>query len=227
MLIKTSQGDIEFNLPANYKNVGIRLSGGCDSAIIGYLLGKYVKEERPDLSLIAISLDVKGKEYQIDIAKKVIKFIEDEFDIKFKNHFTGLIEDQRISGKMQTELCGQLLNTREIDCYYTGLTRNPPDDELQKFAVNIFDIPKEESTLHRSHDGTKPTVVENRYFPLTNIDKKGVAELYEQFNLLDRLFPLTKSCENFSPDSLSAVNLHCETLCWQCCERHWGFGRFI
>jgi 7-cyano-7-deazaguanine synthase in queuosine biosynthesis len=227
MIINTSQGNLEFNLPENFKNVGIRLSGGCDSAIIGYLLGKYVKEERPDISLVAISLDVQGKDYQINIAKKVMNFIENEFDIKFKNHFTGLIEDQRISGKMQADLCSRLLANNEIDCYFTGLTRNPPDEEMRKFAVDIFDIPAAESAIHRSHDGTKLTVDGNRYFPLINIDKKGVAELYQQFDLLDRLFPLTKSCENFSPESMAAISVHCETLCWQCCERGWGFGRFI
>lgn len=227
MIINISQGNLEFNLPYDFKNVGIRLSAGCDSAIIGYLLAKYVKEERPDLSLVAISLDVRGKDYQINIAKKVMNFIENEFDIKFKNHFTGLVEDQRISGKMQTDLCNRLIANNEIDCYFTGLTRNPPDEEMRKFAVNIFDISEAESTIHRSHSGTKPTVDGHRYFPLINIDKKGVAELYQRFDLLDRLFPLTKSCENFSPESMAARSVHCETLCWQCCERGWGFGRFI
>lgn len=227
MLINTSQGNIEFNLPSNFKNVGIRLSGGCDSAIIGYLLGKYVKEERPDISLVAVSLNVSGKAYQIDHAKQVVKFIEDEFGIKFKNHFTGLIEDQRTSGKLQVDLCNQLLVKNEIDCYFTGLTRNPPDEEMRKFAVNIFNIPATESAIHRSHDGTKPTSDGTRYFPLINIDKKGVAELYEKFNLLDRLFPLTKSCENFSAVNISSESSHCEVHCWQCCERHWGFSRFV
>lgn len=224
MMVKTSQGDIEFNLPETFKNVGIRLSGGCDSAIIGYLLGKYVKEERPDISLIAVSLDIQGKDYQVNTAKKVINFIENEFNIKFKNHFTGVVEDQRFSGNLQVDLCNQLLTNGEIDGYFTGLTRNPPDEEMKKFAVNIYDIPVAESTIHRSHSGKQATVEENRYFPLRNIDKKGVSELYQQFGLLDRLFPLTLSCEHFAT---SHNGVHCETKCWQCCERGWGFGRFI
>ena len=45
--------------------------------------------------------------------------------------------------------------------------------------------------------------------PLVNIDKKGVAELYEILGVTDTLFPLTRSCEDFTDD----FSKHCEE-CW-------------
>jgi 3'-phosphoadenosine 5'-phosphosulfate sulfotransferase (PAPS reductase)/FAD synthetase len=221
MIINTSQGDIEFNLPAHYKNVGVRMSGGADSAIIAYMLAKYIKEERPDISLVAISLDVQRKEYQVAVTKTIIKFIEEEFNIKFKNHFTGLIEDYSQSGKLQTELCNKLISEKEIDCYFTGLTRNPSEEVLKTFAVET-----DSTHDHRNYKGNKLTVVEYRYFPLINVNKKAVAEIYEKFRLLDTLFPLTKSCENFSPTLAKDASSYCKIRCWGCCERFWAFGRY-
>ena len=53
-----------------------------------------------------------------------------------------------------------------------------------------------------------------------NIDKKGVAELYDYFGLMDTLFPLTRSCEDWTDD----FSAHCGK-CWFCLERLWGFGK--
>jgi 7-cyano-7-deazaguanine synthase in queuosine biosynthesis len=61
------------------------------------------------------------------------------------------------------------------------------------------------------------------YRPFANLDKKGIAELYEHFNLMDTLFPITKSCEAKTYDWTTP---HCGT-CWWCHERQWGFGRLI
>ena len=66
-------------------------------------------------------------------------------------------------------------------------------------------------------------------FPLINIDKQGVKELYEKFGLLDTLYPLTRSCESFTDD----FSKHCgeykdeQDVCWFCKERYWGFGRYV
>ena len=36
--------------------------------------------------------------------------------------------------------------------------------------------------------------------PLANIDKKGVAELYNTLGVMDTLFPITRSCEAWAKD---------------------------
>ena len=52
--------------------------------------------------------------------------------------------------------------------------------------------------------------------PFFNLDKRQIAELYKQHNLLDTLFPLTVSC-------ITEIT-HCGE-CWFCKERIWGFGK--
>jgi hypothetical protein len=50
-------------------------------------------------------------------------------------------------------------------------------------------------------------------------------DIYEKYNLMDTLYPVTRSCEWVSytnwPDP---GNNHCGK-CWWCQERVWGFGK--
>jgi 7-cyano-7-deazaguanine synthase in queuosine biosynthesis len=63
--------------------------------------------------------------------------------------------------------------------------------------------------------------------PWTNFNKQTIAQLYAQENLMDSLFPLTRSCE-WAPvmgeDIPDPHGAHCGQ-CWWCQERYWGFGR--
>jgi len=59
---------------------------------------------------------------------------------------------------------------------------------------------------------------DNFYMPFINEDKKNTAKLYEEFNLMETLFPLTLSCTD------SKTLDHCDA-CWWCEERKWGFGK--
>ena len=71
-------------------------------------------------------------------------------------------------------------------------------------------------------DTPKQTVYGNKVFPFKNIDKKGIAELYEMHGLVDTLYPITRTCEDYSndPDDVQ----HCGECVW-CQERLWGFGK--
>ena len=46
MLFENSQDNWEIDLPSNITNIGLKISGGADSAIVCYMLAKYVMEER-------------------------------------------------------------------------------------------------------------------------------------------------------------------------------------
>ena len=64
LLFKNSQDDWEINLPSDVKNIGLKISGGADSAIVCYMLAKYVVEERPDIKIHPITAVAETKPFQ-------------------------------------------------------------------------------------------------------------------------------------------------------------------
>jgi len=58
-------------------------------------------------------------------------------------------------------------------------------------------------------------------FPFGKTDKKEVAKAYNYYNMMDRLYPHTRSCEDFT-DKVE----HCGH-CFFCAERMWGFNRLV
>jgi 7-cyano-7-deazaguanine synthase in queuosine biosynthesis len=106
-----------------------------------------------------------------------------------------------------------------------GETKNPPEDEETKFVyhgegrdLSRDGIVASDAVVVWKHHRTNMLKMR----PFRNIDKKGIAELYEKFGLLDTLFPITRSCELTTTD----FSEHCGT-CWFCEERKWGFGRYV
>jgi len=210
---------IEFNLPRHFKNVGLKISGGADSALIAYMLAKYIVEERPDLTIIPITVTHADKNYQVEFSNKIIKFIEAQFGIKFGEQFTSMAESEETYTQTQVELVNKVFSENAIDCLYMGLTHNPPMEVMMTFApmVVAYGFPDRNHTSPKSQK-----ISTSRYAPLINMDKQEIAELYKQFNLMDTLFPLTRSCEDVTTD----FSKHCKIKCFHCHERFWGFGRY-
>ena len=130
-------------------------------------------------------------------------------------------------GAAQSKLVNDAYNSNIIDCHTLGVTANPYKDES---TLHLF---SDEHGWKRDPERDRDGVLKQTFLgqdntiksfrPFTNIDKRGIAELYEHFGLMDTLFPLTKSCEGFTP---SWDSPHCGK-CWWCLERQWGFGRLI
>jgi 7-cyano-7-deazaguanine synthase in queuosine biosynthesis len=223
MIIANSQQNISIYLLPRVKNVGIKISGGADSAIVAYMLAKYIAEERPDVTIIPITINFNGRAYQEEFSKKVIAFIEKEFNIKFGEHKIGFCPSVEAFDDYQKQFMYNITSNKEIDSLYYGVTKNPSDNVLETFPDSKKIGPKDDRTP-LADNKKRPTM--DRYWwgftPLVNIDKQGVRELYEHFGLMDTLFPLTRSCEAWTTD----FTKHCEE-CWWCHERHWGFGRYV
>ena len=196
-------------IPDNVHNIGIKMSGGCDSSIIAYMLCNQIKEKQLKINLIPITVDLKGKAFQIEFAKRVIDFLENEFDIKFGKHYTAFcpVPEKYIS--FQNALVTNLYYEKIIDCHFNGITKNPPNNSFNSWQ----DGPVDDRTGNVEQH-------EKSHWPLKNIDKKGVYELYKKYNLIDTLFPITRSCESWTND----FSKHCGE-CWWCKEREWGFGK--
>jgi hypothetical protein len=215
MLIKNSQQDIVIDLPADVKTVGLKISGGVDSAITGYILTKYIHEERPDIKIQPMTVNQVGKAYQIKFAKHIIEFYKKEFGNYFLEHITGIskVEETDYIAE-QDKLMTELYKNKIIQVHFIGLTKNPPPGLLQaNYGIEPPDRIRQDE-LH-------PVKSYRSYRPLVNIDKKGVAELYDILGVRDTLFPLTRSCSAYTED----FTYHCGQ-CWFCAERFYGFKKY-
>ena len=196
-------------IPDNVHNIGIKLSGGCDSSIVAYMLCNEIVEKNLDVKLIPITVDLKGKAFQVEFAKRVIKFLEKEFSIKFEKHYTAYCPKVEKYISFQNALTTDLYDKKVIDCHFNGITKNPPSNSFTSWQEGPVD---DRSGFVQQY--------EKSYWPLKNIDKRGVFELYKRYNLVETLFPITRSCEAWTED----FSTHCGE-CWWCKEREWGFGK--
>ena len=208
-------------------DIGIWLSGGADSALLCYLLAKKIVDEKLAVKIHPLTIDYKRP--HVAIAKEVVASISsllfctevfadhviynppadvtwtnaelnEQFHIRNKEHFT----------------------TGLIQILYSGITTNPPVEVQQTFNYGVL----HDVELKRGAGVTKTDVVhkigeEGEFYeikPFFNVDKLAIAKLYTDNNLMDTLFPITRSCED-----PSTVRGHCGE-CWWCQERKWGFG---
>jgi len=216
MLIENSQQDIIIDLPQEVTTVGLKISGGADSSITGYMLSKYVKEERPDIKIIPVTIDQVGKAFQVKFAKRIIKYFKQEFGDIFLNHVTGISNDEMAEyASTQQEIMDRLYDENKIQKHFVGLTKNPDPKDIKGIEDGCYEPP---DRIRQTE--LKSTVAGNCYRPFINIDKKGVAEVYNKLGLMDTLFPLTRSCEEYTDN----FDSHCGK-CWFCAERFYGFGR--
>lgn len=213
MIIEHSQGNISINVKPDTTRVGIKLSGGADSAIIAYLLALYKRQERPDLIIVPMTNVCNLKPYNQLFADKIIAFLSAEFNMSWGEHLVIKNVNEDDFGRFHELNLNMLYEVGLIQEHFIGITSFPPEGAMNMSGTEYIE------GLDRTRT-VKPTKEGNSNRPLYNLDKRGVAELYEQFGLLDSLFPLTRSCEAYTHN----FDHHCG-VCWWCRERQWAFGR--
>ena len=224
MIFKNSQQDINIEENKDIKILSLNISGRADSAIVGYMLSKYVAEERPDIKIIPLTTNHPRKPYQGEFATRIINFYKEVFgEHIFGKHYINNIDvidtnEDYINAQRKNSLEASVIEN--IQKNYSGITSNPPlhiIDTFKNYKGKILPGP------YDNRNGKNfPALNGYSMRPLVNIDKKGVAELYKTLGLIETLFPLTRSCEDYTTDFSS----HCDN-CWFCKERFWGFGRYI
>jgi len=226
MIIETSQDTIKIELDPNIKNIGVASSGGADSGILIYLLCKYISEEKPDATLVPFTTIHGNKPTNLWYALKTKWWMRQHFPSVnwHKEHFTNHSNSTN-NGDKVNELRDQLVNDKIVDCRFSGVTANPPREVWTKFkGVGEGGTPQGGGLPGGLPDDRDRTTVkrDSTWNPLTNIDKQGVAELYNMFGLTNTLFPITRTCEEWIIDP----ETHCGECVW-CEERRWGFGKLV
>lgn len=198
------------DLPINIHDgvLGISHSGGADSGLLLYILMKHY--DGP-LHVYTCSSKQKNR-VSPHVALNVIDKCMDLTGKKEVFHHTYHVEIQTFEtlfDPLKIEL-----EKNNIDYMYTGVTNNPPDSVLVSFKNNNNGLG------HKRN----PNIIKNPYIgrfytPFTNIDKKNIANMYNDLGILDTIFPITRSCEN-----QNLLSGHCGE-CWWCEERYWAFNR--
>ena len=247
MFTSTSQGDILIEF-TNDNVVGIKLSGGLDSAIVFYMLCKHITENELKTAILPITLNDWAKPFQGEFSKRVTYWMKNNFPTVeiLPNAIKQCPEDGKAYEKEQDIHLYETHQQTPFDIYFTGINKNPPKEVYLQFynsEKELLEGPTDERNIEQ------PISIEHPYFwnldgywqigktsdngvkkgnmtsisLLMNLDKKGIAELYDLFDLRQTLMMVTRSCENFDPIVTNNFTIHCHTECWWCHERHWGF----
>ena len=113
-----------------------------------------------------------------------------------------------------------------------GMTANPPKDVRMSFADRMkkyhptrnfgpFEVDRVQGEIRRDVHN-KPELKYNVYKPFLNVNKRFVAGVFKENNLMDDLYPITRSCVGGRYQTNNFTE-----WCWQCfwCyEKDWAFN---
>jgi PP-loop superfamily ATP-utilizing enzyme len=225
MIFETSQGSVVIDID-QHKNVGLCLSGGADSSLLLYMLGKV--KQQTDIKIIPIVFQEEEKNYQRSTSDSVIKLVSDLLSIDIEHPIVVEPVEQDDLYVTKQIAIRNLFVAGVIDCCFNGVTANPPKDVCDQWVSTHpglkgpedirFEDNRDLSFPFAKMNGSELTM----YRPFARINKKAIAELYDQLGLTDNLFPLTRSCAKLGVHHVH----HCQEECFWCFERHWGFGKY-
>ena len=230
--------------------IGLRLSGGIDSATLCYITMKYF----PHLKIVPITLFNKMRPRAAISVEKVISQLKilnpnSELLPREIGYFDTSGYKRNPNSKVKTHPKDVL--HKEFDRYLydkyegklnfimSGETLNPPISEQQKLMVGTENtFPKDrnqtgETLLKGSYKG----ILRYEYKPFRNYNKKQVAEVVQELGLMSTLFPYTETCETephkyrdyyartFEIEYVDPDNEPCQG-CWPCREKYWAYGVF-
>lgn len=171
-------------------NIGVLVSGGLDSAILYYLLTKLNIENNNIFNIVPYT--ILRREGSRKYALPIINYVQKKFNLP--------ITDLNVVGD------NTLPEIRQVD---SGI--NDVFDKGSDFIyVGIISARDEHRINWPKYKFAETT---RKKYPLLNLEKSHVVDLYIQYNLLD-LLEMTYSC---AVDELNACG-----SCNGCNERNWG-----
>jgi 7-cyano-7-deazaguanine synthase in queuosine biosynthesis len=240
MKITHANQTIEFftdpSLPSIPKHIALSISGGLDSASLLFLICKHYPQIK--VSPI-IGIDAYAK-FDALCAFDIIECMKDRFpnhnildnqsftfdhrdpywmekanDLHNKDMATALAPEGTSKNIQMSEAIARIRAEIKYEWIVMGTTANPPDDYMKKHG--FYD--KAEHVRNEPHN--RKTFVGNLYTPYINVNKRFVAGVYKENDLMDELYPYTSSCVG-SPKQTEYGTVACGTCFW-CHERKWGF----
>jgi 7-cyano-7-deazaguanine synthase in queuosine biosynthesis len=229
---------LKISVDKSWRNIAISISGGCDSALLTYLICSQVTD-KTTIHLINNIRCWKTKPWQQDDFQRVYLRIKAKFHhIRFQIHknFVPPELEWGSQGRTITDEYGKLVSgdTLELrsfaeyvciqngcEAYYNGVTRNPKNVDF--VGMDTRDIDKTEDNAHLEHMVHMGVEV---FHPFRFIDKSEIVRMYKELDIMD-LFNLTRSCEG-TFNNIDYTNYKVGTYvpvcneCFWCKERNWA-----
>jgi len=207
--IETKAGII---IPVIDGPIGISVSGGADSAILLYILMQHVDNPIHIINMCCKSMNRLYSDTALAVTTFCINSTNKK-DVKFTVEFVD-----SHNPKFAAQVLRKYIKNGIVDNVYTGMTATP-STEILNTEFNIFLDQSIAATRNPNNSNREPPF-EGCIAPFVAVNKKKIAELYEEYKVLDSLFPITRSCYN-----KDIPTGHCK-MCWWCDERRWAFGRY-
>lgn len=230
MLYKSRFGNINFWDPYpnlnNFKNIGINLSGGCDSALLMYMTCRELNKKESDANIVPITGVHNLRPTNEWNAREIVDYFKELFPkVKFKKHQINYYDKQHEKDKTNQHLKHeiQLRDNKIIDVLFHGRTANPNKQEAKN---NNLLYKREEKRDKHGHERVVYHERHNRpfYCPMEIVDKRFVAAQYKKFRLMKELFPITASCVGYAKET-DYFTKPCK-VCWWCREKKWAFKMY-
>ena len=226
--------EIYFN--PKWKNIGISVSGGADSALLSYLLCSQITTTR--VHIISHIRMWKTRPWQRYDSINVYNWLTKRFPyVEFVKHENFIPPDLEYGDK-GANIIDEYGNTRSgdqiivrshaewvaitenLDAWYSAKTKNPSDTAITKGMPDRNIVNEDPSDLVKDFEGVKVC------HPLLYTEKDWVVNQYIKNDIMD-LFNITRSCEgdfenldykNYAPGQLVP---ECGECFW-CQERNWA-----
>lgn len=230
-------------IPINplHKNIAVRLSGGPDSAIIYYVICNFYKDNS-HIKIYPYTMASPLRPHAIRKAQDVIDIVARLTSKYPTKHYTMMHYAHNNKNSIdvnsfeytngQDLLEQRVISECNLDVIYTGLSYNCPTDEMTAMVENCTT----DQALRRIgltfRDTTRDKPFESNvgnvngitmHMPFATFNKKTVYQLYQHYNLVDKLYPYTWSCENNNQIDQEDP-IHCG-VCYFCLERLYAFGK--
>ena len=224
---------------SKYDNIVVSLSGGCDSALLFHLMCIAL----PDKHLIPFTGIDKRRPTNIWFAEEIYEITKEKFpDVNIHDLVTFEYDDTdpamiAMARKqwdrsrhppfkgyikavcMSTEI-DKIRKAHNSNFEVNGLTSNPPVEDQIKFGFeHVAEKRRNNNNLNPISDTSMKRIL---YKPFINVNKKFIAELYKQYNLMDDIFPATQSCTGYAYYT-DYWTKPCKECFW-CHEKKWAFG---
>lgn len=170
-----------------------------------------------------ITITHKVLDYSIDTLlknnnKELVDFEHyKKFSFYSEAHKGYIVDCKRIIAK---RLIHKVMQHVRFDIRINGLTMNPPINIMHDLDMYDTRMPDRDTAGGTIGGGHRGGVI--RYAPWIGIDKKELAKIYNEEDVMD-LFMLTESCTN--PDNTVSPPEPCKE-CWWCKEKYFGFGTY-